>query len=175
MHTNTLLSINRQPLEEYDIVGYLVGLSERLLLLHIVDKNTLRFNGYAAVRLADIHGVSPGEHFAARALPLLGRVPVPPPVPFVLDNMGEFLASVQQHYPLVAFEAEAKKPGAIFIGRIVKQTTRQIVLHTTNSEGYWDDEETFAVSDITRATAGDEYITALAALIAHEGSNKSPS
>jgi hypothetical protein len=65
-------------------------------------------------------------------------------------------------------EAEKKEAGYVFIGRILRQTTRHIELEKVNTDGKWDETESFAFKDITQVEFDDGYVKALAHLMAYE-------
>ena len=174
LHTNTLLGIRRDAIDDHELSGFLVGLSDDLLLLHLINGSTLDFNGYVALRVSDLTACASDKGFIGRAFAVLNRVPASPPFAANLDNMGAFLASVQAQYPLVLLEAEEAEPGHLFIGRIVWQTAQTVHLYKVNYEGVWDEEEDFELSDVTQAAAGDLYVEALAALLAHENRANPP-
>src|SRR5207244_3608196 len=107
------------------------------------------------------------ESFISRALRLFGREPVIP-VGIDLSDWAGLLTSVQRRYPLLMIETEKKEPGCGFIGRVVKQTARRMVLETVNTQGRWADKQKFAFKDITQVVFDDGYVNALADLIMHE-------
>ena len=174
LHTNTLLHIDRKPMDNYGVSGFLVGLSETLVLLHLVDSSTLVLNGYLALRLSDISAAAPDNGFIHRFFAALNRFPIAPPFTPNLDTMGAFLASAQAHYPLVLIESEETDPDHLFIGRIVSQNAHTVRLYKVDSDGFWDEEKDFALSEITKAAAGDLYVEALALLLVHENNANPP-
>ena len=165
MGQNAIIRVDRKPVDEHLLDGFVVGMSDKLLLLHVVDGSTLLLNGYSAIRLSDIHSYHVDETFVTRALRLLDRKPI---VPEGIDLSGwaELLASVQRKYPLVLIETEKKEPGCGFIGRVAKQTTRYAALEKINTKGQWDETEQFAFKDITQVEFDDGYVNALAHLVA---------
>lgn len=169
---DVILRINRKPIDNYLLDGFLVGMSENLLLLHIVNGDTLTLDGYTAVRLSDIKSFSIDENFAVRALRLLNRRPVIP-VGMDLTDWPTFLPCIQQHYPLTMIQVEKKRPRCGYIGKVVRQTSQYVSLEKVNTKGEWHGTEKFAYKNITLVEFGDGYTTALATLVAHEAGSVS--
>ena len=162
---DVVVRLDRKPIDEFGLDGFVVGISEKLLCLHIVDGKTLMLNGYSIVRLSDIRSYKVDETaFIDRALRLLGRVPIAPDG-FDLSGWGALLASVQLKYPLVAISTEKDAPRCLFIGSLVKHTKRSVVIEAVDVSGHWDGRQEFAYKDITMVDLGDGYVSALAAVM----------
>lgn len=163
-----IVRVKRKGIDENHIDGFVIAISDSLLLLHLVDGNTLQLDGYSALRLRDISSWRMDETFIARALRLLERWPAPPDGVSLAD-WPSLIASTQQREPLVMIKTEKKAPGCGYIGLLVRQTKRHAVLKEVSPSGCWREEETkFAFSDITQVMFGDGYTQTLAVLVAHE-------
>ncbi len=163
--SDTVVYLNRKPIDEFSLDGFVVGVSEKLLCLHIVDGKTLMLNGYAIVRLSDIRSYRTDEaSFISRALRLLGRKPVIPNA-FDLSGWGTLLSSVQPHYPLVMISTEKDVPRCVFIGKLREHSARSVVIEAVGVDGHWDGRQEFAYKDITMIDLGDGYVNALAAVM----------
>ena len=163
-----IVRVERKGIDENHVDGFVIAISDSLLLLHLVDGSTLQLVGYSALRLRDISSWRADETFIARALRLFERRPVPPDGVSLAD-WPSLIASAQQREPLVMIETEKKAPGCGYIGLLVRQTKRYAVLKEVSPNGRWEEEETkFAFSDITQVEFGDGYTRTLAALVAHE-------
>src|SRR5437016_3388372 len=65
---DVVVRVDRKPIDENLLDGFVVGISDKLLLLHVVDGSTLLLNGYSTVRLSDIRAFRVDETFISRAL-----------------------------------------------------------------------------------------------------------
>lgn len=165
---NVMVRLNRKPIDIFGLDGFVVGVSDKLLCLHVVDGKTLMLNGYSIVRLSDIRSYRVDETaFIDRALRLLGRVPIAPDG-FDLSGWGTLLSSVQSRYSLVSISTEKDAPRCLFIGRLVKHTKRSVVIEAVDVGGHWEGQQEFAYKDITMLDLGDGYVNALAAVMADE-------
>ena len=165
---DVVVRLDRKPIDNFGLDGFVVSVSEKLLCLHVVDGKTLMLNGYSIVRLSDIRSYQVDEAaFIDRALRLLGRVPIAPDG-FDLSGWGPLLSSVQLKYSLVSISTEKDAPGCLFIGRLVKTSRRSVVIEAVDVGGRWEGRQKFAYKDITMLDLGDGYVNALAAVMAHE-------
>lgn len=139
--------------------GFVVGLSEALVVVHTLNSGTMRLNGYTVVRLKDVIECTNDESFAPTALKLLGERPKPQPDLLYLDMPG-LLSSVGTHYPLLEIFQE-KTGSAFYIGRIVGFGKRKVHLQAVSRDGTWGDTYKFACKEITRVDFGDGYDEAL--------------
>lgn len=150
--------------------GFVIGMSERMLCLHVVDGKTLMLNGYAVVRISDIRSFRVDETaFIDRALRLLGRTPMALNA-IDLSSWGPLLTSMQSQYPFATIWTEKDAPRSAFIGKLVSQSARSVVIEAASVIGHWDGQQKFAFKDITMVDLGDGYVNALAAPIVHEAS-----
>ncbi len=162
---DTVVYLNRKPIDEFSLDGFVVGVSKKLLCLHVVDGKTLMLNGYAIMRLSDIRSYRTDEaSFVSRALRLLGRKPITPNA-FDLSDWETLLSSVQPHYPLVTISTEKDAPQCIFIGKLVEYSARSVVIEAVGVDGHWDGRQEFAYKDITMVDLDDGYVNALAAVM----------
>ena len=167
---DVMIRLDRKPIDEFSLDGFVVGISDKLLCLHVVDGKTLTLNGYSVVRLSDIRSYKIDETaFIDRALRLLGRVPITPNS-FDLSGWGPLLGSVQSKYPLAAISTEKDAPRCLFIGKLVKHSKRSVIIEAVDVSGHWDGQQEFAYKDITMVDLGDGYVNALAVAMVHEGS-----
>src|SRR5258708_6029087 len=158
-----VIRVDRKPIDKHLLEGFVVGVSERLLLLHLVDGNTLLLGGYAAVRLSDIRSYRVDESFVTRALLLMDTKPaVPDSVD--LTDWASLLASLKNRFPLLMIEMEQKEPGCGFVGQVARQTSRYVTLEEVDTQGMWAESERFAYKNITQVGVDNGYFNALARL-----------
>lgn len=161
------VTLDRRPLDPFDLEGFVVGVSDRLVMLHVVHGNSLEFNGYAVVRMKDLQSVSTSRSFIPRALKLLARKPVRP-VGLDLTNWATLLATAAEQYPLVWLELEQQRPGCGYVGRFNKLTRKAVHLRDVDPQGRWGDREQYPLRRITQVTLGDGYARALWAVLEHD-------
>ena len=139
--------------------GFVVGASETLVLLHVLNSGSMRLNGYTAIRIKDIEECVEDETFVPGALKLLGERPKPQPDLLLLDMPG-LLSSVGAHFPLLEVFQE-KSNGSFHIGRVVGFGKKKVHLQTVSRGAEWSEIVKFSCADITRVDFGDGYDEAL--------------
>jgi hypothetical protein len=163
-----VVRIARTRIDEFDILGFVVGLSDDLLLLQVIDGNTLFFSGYSVIRLRDITSWRFDNTFVDRSLRLLDRIPVVPDA-IQLADWPSLISSAKRRSPLIMIEMEKKVPGKLWVGRVARQTKRSVAMIDVDPDGHWAPRQTKSpYSDITRVQFGDAYSEALAMLVEHE-------
>ena len=165
--TDEVVRINRQPLDPYELYGFVIGISAKLLLLQLIDGNTLFLNGYSAVRVPDVRSYRLDPTFTPRAMRLLERRPT------MLQNIDitnwqTLLQSVHENYPLLIIEDEKAKPNVFYLGRLANLTAHDVELIEVSMEGHWAETEIFDLKNITQVAFDNGYVDALARLVAHE-------
>ena len=168
--SRTLVQIDRSPMDRYKITGYVVGLSEKLILLHLVQDQVMQLNGYVCVRCSDVKHIrvySEDKDFMSRVLPLLGAAPVPQPD---LDITGIFslLSSARDRFAVLGIENERADPNAIFIGAVESLSSKTLILRQIDTAGHWMEPSEFRLKDITKVVLGDGYQASLSLLVRHE-------
>ena len=161
-----LVEVLREGLHDSNrnIHGFLVGLSDELLLLNLMG-DRLDLDGYTAIRLADVTTLSrdfPLKAFYLRAFELKG---IRPAVPGGIDltDVRRLLVSVEQRYPLVTIHRERITPDECEIGRLKLASDGGYALRWITPEATWEhDYRTYRYSDITRVGFDGEYERTLA-------------
>jgi hypothetical protein len=160
-----LVEAQRRPKSLDALRGFIVDLSDSLLLVHRLHEDSFRLNGYAAIRLKDVARVrffdSPSEwqcraveHFSLRAKK---------PARIGVASLGDLLASVGRAYPLVAVYTEKKQPDVCFIGEVAQVTATTLTLEELDCNGAWCRPRRISLADITRVDFAGGYEQALAA------------
>jgi hypothetical protein len=141
--------------------GFVMDISEKWLLLNIVDRDFLQNDGYEALRLIDITDVEITTDWVALARERLGLEPVPQPDVLLIDLPG-LLSSVDAHFPALGIEREDIDPEILHVGRIEKLKKKTVTLHEVGRHAEWHSEETqYRLKDITRVTFGNTYMKSL--------------
>ena len=139
--------------------GFVVGMSETLVLFHVLNSGTMHLNGYTAIRLKDIVECAADDTFAPNALKLMGERPQPQPDLLLVDLPG-LLSSVGAHFPLMEIFQE-NKGGSFHIGRVVRFGKKKVHFQAVSRGGEWGELVKFACRDISRVDFGDGYDQAL--------------
>jgi hypothetical protein len=139
--------------------GFVVGVSESLVVFHVLSAGTMRLNGYTTVRLKDIQECTEDDTFVPTALKLMGERPRSQPDLLFVDIAG-LLSSVGAHFPLLEIYQEKTKP-AFYIGRVVGFGKKKVHLQAVSRTGEWGDIHKFSCAEITRVDFGDGYDQAL--------------
>ncbi len=163
---NKLVVLYRKGIDDNRIDGYVVGLSDAWVLLHLIDGSVVIPNGYKAVRVADISRFQVDAGFVDEYLRLRGMHSTKMPQ-IELKDLASLLLSVSKHYPLFMIECERVEPGIGFVGQIEKLTKRSLLLKKINSKARWINTEEFKMKNITSVDFGDGYVEALAWMDAH--------
>lgn len=164
---DVVVRIDRKPLDKHPLEGFVVGISGKLALLHLVEGNHLHVGGYAAIRLADIRSYKVDNSFIPRALRLMERTPVVPEG-IDLTDWESLLGSLKNRCPLLMIEMEKKKPGCGYVGQVARILPDSVKLEEINPKGEWTKIKRFAYKDITQISFENGYVNALAQLVEHE-------
>lgn len=142
--------------------GYIVGLSEMFVLLHLLDPNGY-LNGYTALRMQDVKEIrliDDSKSCLHRALQLRGIVPI---VPDKIDLMDwpVLLCSVGSHYSLLTVHLERREPDICFIGQARQVSTKVFEMRKIDPAAQWIETELFKFKYVTRLDFGGGYEEAL--------------
>lgn len=145
-----LLRVDRSPIDTVPMDGFAIGLSERFLLLHLVEQ-TIQLNGYTVLRLEDIAdwGEHPYRPFVLQALRGRGEV-MRPLDDLPLDHHRAVFAGVKDRWPLVAIHTEEVDSHRCWIGRVLTCGKQGVTLRKINPLAQWIETEQFPYRHITR-------------------------
>jgi hypothetical protein len=141
--------------------GFVVGLGEAWLLLHLV-RDGVALDGWTAVPITGVADVTlvGDESFAPRALRLRGVAPEPLP-DIALGETRSLVASAQALFPLVTLHLE-RNDDICYIGRVEDVDEAGVVLRLLSPAASWEESERFPYGEISRIEFGTAYDTALA-------------
>ena len=159
-----LVRVSRSIRRSDEIDGFVVGLGQEWMLLAVLD-DSIRLDGYAALRLRDVSTVERRggpDTFVGKALRVRGEWP-PVGVDVDLDGVGELIRTASDVAPLVTLHIEEDDPTVCFIGRPVRVTSRSVHLLEITPEAEWEEQPTrWAFPEITRVDFAGRYEEALA-------------
>jgi hypothetical protein len=133
------------------VTGFVVGVSDSLVLLHEMHPDWFSLNGYQCVRLRDVkYGEAVGgpDEFIGRAVLLRGLEPKAPGS-IDLSSMRSLLQSAARRYPLVAVHSEISRPDVCYIGKVIKVGKRKLWMRTVETDASWGSTDRFRLDDIS--------------------------
>ena len=143
--------------------GYVVGLSDTFVLLHIWEPDTMCLNGYLALPLNEVISARVLDEYDAfpdRALKVKGIRPQSQPDILLLDFPG-LLSSADAHFPLILLNLGYRYPDTCFVGRVERLTGKTVHLHEITPAARWGNTVKHRFKDITRVEFGGGYEDAL--------------
>jgi hypothetical protein len=168
---NQIIEIDRRPVTKELTTGYLVGLSDQCLVLHLITDDYL-LNGYAAFPLTGIKRyrvVTKWNRIMARAMAARKLSPVSQPR-IELTDMPSLLKSANKLFPLVTIHRERIADDACWIGKVGKMTEKTFELHEIDPGAKFYVTRRYRFADVTLVAFGGEYEKALWRV--HEGESK---
>jgi hypothetical protein len=157
--------VERRPKSIGRVAGFVVAISETLMLFHQLDGDSFSLNGYCVIPIADANEYrvfDRKQFWQHRAAQLKGLRPILPDSASVSD-WRELLESVAKTFPLVVVHTERKRPDVCYIGEVLKVSDSTLTIHDLNCNCEWQKPRRFKLSDITMVEFGDGYSMALAA------------
>ena len=155
-----LVSIRRSQIDANGIQGFVLGFSDKLVLIQYVYD--FRLDGLMVLRTADITEVKCGatDRFQ-KSLLIAERLFQQVDFRSALDlrNWRTILAQLSQQYGHVILEDERADSALFLIGEIHKITNDRVWLRHFSGAGKWDDEPTeLTLSRITSCQVNTNYL-----------------
>ncbi|MDQ2732908.1 MAG: hypothetical protein M3Y56_14715 [Armatimonadota bacterium] len=168
-----MVEIDRSPKIADTIEGYVVGASDRFVMLHALDRDYMLLNGYIVLRWKDIRRYRTRDNnkfIADRALALKGIRPIPK-LEIDLSDFPALLRSANAHFPLVTIHQEIKDSNTCFIGHVQAVTDKTLTLAQISPAAKWNRTRCYKLKHITRVDFGGGYEETLA-LVAEDEARK---
>lgn len=162
LNKNQLVEIDRRPVSKDNEIGFVVGASEQLLLLHLFSKNMF-LDGYSVFPLweVDRYRVYEGwDFFANRALAIRKQFPKKQPG-IDLTDFACLIESANGLFPLITIYRERMDDSSLYIGRISGVTEKTVTLEEISPSANFDKTSRYGLKDITRVDFGGAYESAL--------------
>ena len=156
----SLISIRREAVDENKIQGFVLGSSDRLVLLQYVYDFNL--DGLMVLRTADISEVvrSKTDEFQERLLAdegLLSRIPFDYSID--LSSWRSAIAGLSGMHPLLILECELLQEPEFAVGRILEIGTEEVALkYFTGAANWFDEPVRLRYDDITACQANTNYV-----------------
>ncbi|MEO6906784.1 MAG: hypothetical protein ABI210_02740 [Abditibacteriaceae bacterium] len=171
-----IVELDRTPEIKDRLEGYVVGMSELFLMLHLVDPEYINLNGYVVLRMDDIRRYrvrDDKDFFLNRAFKLKGVNSVPQPE-IDLSSFPSLLSTANLAYPLINIQREIMDPDICFIGQLEKMTDKTVTLKEIDPAARWERIRRYRFEDITRIQFGGGYEESLALVAAYESKSVRP-
>jgi hypothetical protein len=146
------------------VTGFVVACSNELILLHCLDLDLFRLNGYSTIRVKDVSHYrffDSSDCWQFRAAKLFRLVPKRPRCR-KLAGVQEFLGSHIGEERLVTLHTEGLKRDACYIGPVVSVKEKTVTIEDLNCNAEWTGPRRLKLKDITKIEFGGGYEKALA-------------
>jgi hypothetical protein len=154
------VSIRRDNIDAHPIHGFILGFSDKLVLIqHVYD---FVLDGLVVLRTADITGIKCDTTNKLQKKLLIAEgifQKIPFESTFDLCNWKSIMSMFSQRYRLIIIEDERPEEQVFLIGKIEKITKNNVCLRYFSGTGKWDKKPTKqAFSNITSCKVDANYI-----------------
>jgi hypothetical protein len=160
-----LVEFDRKPFDQYPITGFALDWNDDLTLFQDFDTELFQLNGYAVLRNSDIqrYRAIPEGDLLARAV---GFQKIRPAMPngVSIGSLREAAESAGAKFPLITIHRERIKKNVCHIGSFQLASQRTLTVREISTQAEWEDEDTFALRDITKLEFDGTYERLLCAL-----------
>jgi hypothetical protein len=170
------LRILRERLHAGVIHGYVIGMSRDFCLIAEVG-DTMRYDGYIAIAIADISAleVDPSQEFVEKALALRGET-LQVPANFQLDDWAAIARSAMACAPLISLNMVEDDEGEIsYVGQLDEVEANGLVLRELDPNAHWyPDNGAYEFEGLGSIGFGSGYLDALWQVAGAPGDSLSP-
>ncbi len=153
----SLIRIDRKPLDNDYIDGYISGLSGDYVIINLLDGGVF-INGFSVVRIGDIRQyriLVEHQRLATYALALKKeRIAV---VKRTFVNLSDIIRWFMNIYPLITIHRENIDREHCYVGSVKLLTDMTICIKKISPNGVWQGVEQIRLQDITRIDFGQKY------------------
>jgi hypothetical protein len=153
-----LLEFDRKPIDPFPLRGFALAWNAELTLIHVLNNDFFRLNGYAIFRNSDVKRWRsfPESDFLPRAAHLQ-KVRSSMPAAVTIDSMKEAISSAGASFPLITIRRERTNRGVCEVGKFLQATQRIITIRAISTQAEWEAEESYPLREITLLEFGGEY------------------
>jgi len=153
-----LIEFNRKPIDPDPIRGFALAWNKDLTLIHVLESNRFRLNGYAIFRNEDVRKwrAFPPDDFLSRSARILRLAPSKPDG-VAFSSMRQAIASAGASFPLVTVHRERIHRGGCDIGKVLRTNQRTLTILPITPQAEWEEAESFHLKDITLIEFGGAY------------------
>lgn len=162
MRSFQLVEFDRRPMDRHGLIGFVLGWSDSLTMLHVVSDHLFELNGYSVIRNRDVRRWREldAELFTARALKLK-RVRAKAPDGVSIETWEALLKSANRAFPLVTIHQERTHKGACYVGRALAFKPQSFALKNLDPDATWAETKRYRFRDLTMVDFGGRYEDAL--------------
>ena len=160
-----LVEFDRNPFDQCPIRGFVLDWNDGLTLFQDFDTELFQLNGWAVVRNSDIrrYRAIPEGDFLARAV-RSQKIRPARPKGVAIGSLREAAESAGAKFPLLTIYRGQIKKNVCHIGSFQRASQRTLTVREISTQAEWEDEETFALRDITKLEFDGTYERLLYAL-----------
>jgi len=160
-----LIKVDRKPIDENPLEGFLLGQTKDLLLLNLVNTDVVCLNGYSVIGRRDVRKlkIQRKDAFLVRALRLKNLSPSMP-LGISIASWPDLLESVTRKFPLFTIHQERLDSTVCYVGRLATKSNRTFGLKEIDPDARWSRSRSYKFKDLTKVDFGGGYEAALARL-----------
>lgn len=161
MRTRRLVRFTR-PFEQGSVNGYVLDVGREFFVIALVSDH-IRFDGFQALRVRDVRGLSDNPFAVFVESALKKRREHRPRKPMVnVRSLRELLLSAGRAFPLITIHREKVDASVCHVGRLVGVAKGRASILEIGPGASWDEAPTaYALKQITRVDFGGDYEDAL--------------
>jgi len=159
-----LLQVKRSHKNLCKISGFVVDVSESLILLQRCDWDTFQLNGYSVIRNDEVAGYrffDKKQWWQFRAVQHFKLIPKAP-AGISVSSLPTLLESVAKIFPLVTIHQEKINAKVCYIGKLTAMRRKTFTIEDLNCNAEWTGSRRLKFSDVTLVDFGGGYENALA-------------
>ncbi len=162
-----LVKINRAPIDEHPLEGFLLERAKDLILLNLVNTDVVCLNGYSVIHRRDVRKlkVQGKDAFLIRALRLKNISPSRPSG-VSIASWPNLLESLTREFSLFTIHQEWLDNEVCFVGRLATVSASTFGLKEIDPDARWTRSRSYKFKDLTKVDFGGGYEDALARLAA---------
>lgn len=166
----TLVRVHRSPRNADRVDGFVLEVGRKWVLIADTRDGGF-FDGLVAVRLKHVVSVEQDVTFASRFSRTQPEWPPTASAPFDLDTTQGLLRDLSRLSPVIAIEQEGRFDTAMmWVGKVTEISDGRLWLLEVRPNAKWRKRERgYRLKRITKASVGDEYLTALTTVAARVG------
>lgn len=160
-----LFQVKRRKKNLGRISGYVVDVSESLILLQRFDWDTFQLNGYSVICSDDIASYrffDKKKYWQFRAIQHLKLKPKAP-AGISASSLPVLLKSAAKIFPLLTIHRDKINNEVCYIGKLTAVSHKTFTIEDLNCNAEWTGSRQFRFADVTMVDFGGGYENALAA------------
>jgi hypothetical protein len=160
-----LFQVKRRQKKLCKISGFVVDVSESLILLQRFDWDAFQLNGYSVIRSNDIASYrffDKKKHWQFRAIQRL-KLKLKAPAGISVSSFSDLLESTAKGFPLLTIHRDKINAKVCYIGKLKTVSHKTFTIEDLNCNAEWTGSRRFKFCDVTLVDFGGGYENALAA------------